>query len=390
MLAFIKDKYMCTGCTACLSACPQNCISMVRDEEGFLYPDASDKCTHCGLCKRVCPQQKSNNRISPEHQYSYCGVTKSVSSWRKSASGGAFGEIAFCWGDNSTVIYGAAWSDDCRSVVHRGVEYEFIDQLRKSKYIASEMQGCFREIKTQLEEGRYVVFSGTPCQVAGLKAFLRCDYEKLLLIDVICHGVGSQSVFGAAISALERQLGGKIQRFEFRSKRSTHETDYLSKVCLNSGEEYYLLKDQYIQLFLSQKCLRPSCGENCQYRTMNRQSDITIADFKQVSTVFPSLKGTKRNYSTIVFNSEKALTILTKLEKRMILYKCDIDDIIKYNPLFAKQGECNNLRDHFYKEFVEDNDHAIASNTVPAVIYPESLKRRIFDLLPVFIRKLVM
>ena len=391
MLPFIKEKGDCTGCTSCMASCPIQCIHMERDEEGFLYPVAGSLCIHCNKCEYVCPQQKSaepRGSVSI-NQVAYAGVTKDYQVWLRSTSGGAFSEICNAWGNLHTAVFGAAWKGF--EVHHTRVTSDSIASICKSKYVESSLDNCFVKLKNDLENGIKVVFAGTPCQVAGLRSFLSKDYDNLLLVDLICHGVGSPTVFQTCICVISEQLGKRIKYYEFRSKRGPYETDYMSKAILDDGETVYLTQDPYMQLFLKQDCLRPSCGKNCKYRNNDRQGDITIADFKGLTEVFPELRGTKRNYSTLVANTKKGeMLIEQKLIYTMELHKCSLDVIEKYNPLFFHQTEYSKNRDIFFKEFIKDSGLTVKKYTKRMKINKKSLKRIIFDMLPVYIRKKVM
>lgn len=387
MSEYIIDKEMCTGCTACLSACPVKCIEMVKDHEGFLYPLASSNCINCNKCRMICPVYSPKKSVQPFKQVAYAGLSKKYQVWQRSASGGAFSEICEAWDDNTTMFVGAAW--DHLKVRHMCLEgLDQIPALCKSKYVSSEMGNSFTVIKTALESGKRVLFSGTPCQVAGLKAVLNNDYENLLLIDFICHGVGSPSVFQTCIDLLSKQFGGEIQKFEFRAKQGFYMLDHLQKIKMKS-RDVFLINDPYIQLFLSQKCLRKSCS-NCPFRNQIREGDITIADFKGLTKVFPQLVGEKQNYSTIIVNTQKGFSLLPVLKKHMTLYECDLEDIKKYNPLFYRQTKMAEGRDGFFSQYHEDNIKAVKDNTVPFSIYRKSIKRKIWDVLPIAIRKIVI
>ena len=391
MLGFIKDNN-CTGCTACKSICPKHCIEMKRLKDGFLYPftDAS-KCIHCGLCERVCPQYNDVSMIQMISQEAYAAIIKDKNIWKRSASGGAFTGVCRAWNNKTPTHYvGAVWADGFY-VKHVCVEDLLdIDRFRKSKYISSDMNSVFEQIKYYLENNERVLFSGTPCQAAGLRMYLKKDYCNLLIVDLICHGVGSQYVFNESIKLLEEQIGGVIVSYDFRAKRNTYETDYLSRVkYISEGitKEIYLENDRFSQLYLNQLCLRNSCGGNCKYRSSNRQGDITIADFKGLSNVFPQFKGSKVNYSTIVVNTQKGKDLLPKLKEEMYLYSCDLTDVEKYNPLFSHQTWFCKERDSFFEEFNNNPRKTIEEITSPAVVSKLSLKRRIYSLLPVFIRR---
>ena len=367
------------GCAACYSACPKHCITMVQDAEGFLYPEASGDCIDCGLCEKVCPMV--NPKIKNDHpKKAVAAVAKDYKIWHRSASGGAFSEIVRHWADSDTLVVGAAW--DGLSVHHIGVKgFENIAPLCKSKYVSSSIEDTFIEIREQLKAGGKAIFCGCPCQVDGLKHFLRKDYANLLTIDLICHGQGSPMVFKACMEVIGEQLGEEILSYEFRTKRIVHEEDYLSKVVTPKGV-HYISKDQYQQLFLKQDALRPACGEHCRYRDPLRPGDLTIADCKGLTKIFPDLVGTKRNYSTIVSNSNKGDSILDLLKTTMKVRSYSVDDVIKYNPLFSGQTWFSKNRDIFFEEFEQDACATIKSSTVPLILCKITLKTWIKNIIP--------
>ncbi|MBR4950313.1 MAG: Coenzyme F420 hydrogenase/dehydrogenase, beta subunit C-terminal domain, partial [Clostridia bacterium] len=213
------------------------------------------------------------------------------------------------------------------------------------------------------------------------------DYEDLLLIDLICHGVGSPKVFKTCISELQKDFGKEIESYEFRAKRETFEVEYLSKITFKDKKTEYIGEDRYTQLFLSQKCLRPSCGENCTYRKEIRQGDITIADFKGLLFVFPHLKGTKRNYSSVIINTKKGEKVIDILSKNMELIPCEIDDIKKFNPLFYRQTKPYDGRNEFFEFYCDFPEKTVNEKTLPSKVVKRSVKRKIFDKLPEFLRK---
>jgi len=382
----IVEKDKCVGCSACVAICPSHCISMVEDKEGFRYPVASDKCIQCKQCEKVCPINNKVAAIQRIKQKTYSGATKDFDIWKRSTSGGAFSEICKAWGDSNTIYFGAKW--DGFLVKHDYMlGYNNIAPLCKSKYISSDMGDSFSKVKKFVERGNKVVFCGTPCQIAGLRNYLKKEYDNLLLIDFVCHGVGSPKVFKTCIQAIETQFGNKVHKYEFRSKKKVYETDYLSKITLNDDSEKYLIQDQYIQLFLKQRCLRLSCGKNCKFRNINRQGDITIADFKGLGQIMPSLAGEKRNFSTIVINTEKGAMVLNKLKETMDLYPCDIKDIEKFNPLIYKQTWFAEDRDDFFQDYILNPKGAIEKWTTPAIIYSPGVLHRIYGLMPVWLRR---
>lgn len=358
MLYFLEEKEDCTGCTACKSICPTQCIKMVRDPNGFLYPEAAlNHCIHCGACEKVCPVRKAKPvNIEPlSQQIAVAAICKSQEQWEKSTSGGAFGSICDVFAQKhqgKVFVYGARFKG--LYVEHCGLSYPEIDGFKKSKYVQSDMQNCFREIHDQLENGCAVLFSGTPCQVAGLKSFLGKAYENLLCVDLICHGVGSPTVFAHYLKEKEIAEGKKISSYTFRVKKAFfgNYARYLSRIQYADGSEKDELEDSYNRLFLNQLCLRNSCGEHCRFRTQYRWSDLTIADFNNFIRTFPECKD-NRGYSSIVANTEKGTEILEQLPKLMNVLNCDIDTIIKWNPLFAHTTPENPKRNDFFIDFCE-------------------------------------
>ena len=388
MLDFISSKKDCTGCGACYSCCPVKCITMKEDAEGFLYPEALDACINCGLCKKVCPIQSPLESESTIEQEAIGFCTPDYNLWKKSSSGGAFSEIVKYWSDENTVIFGAAWDD--MNVHHIDVNRENIQYLRKSKYLSSNTGDTFLKARDYLKEGKKVVYSGCPCQIAGLKSFLKKEYDNLLTIDLICHGQGSKYVFAECLKDTERLIGANVLKYEFRSKRNVFETEYLSKVATNKGE-FYLFSERYTQLFLGLKCVRPSCGSNCIFHSKIRPGDITLADLKCADTINPCLVGSKFNYSTIVANSSKGREIVDFLCRISKSFSIDVDTVIKTNPNFGLKCNDNiDKRDAFFKAFIEDPCGAVLSNTTPTVICTRSLLWRIFDSLPHYIRRFII
>lgn len=386
MLDFSQTKERCTGCSACAAVCPVGCITMQPDPEGFLYPTASDQCIHCGKCQRVCPV------LNPPPaayfpQTACAAVSRDYKTWKSSASGGAFSEICSAWADADTLIAGAAWDGlYVRHICVKGAGA--IAPLRKSKYVASDPGDVFSQIRQHLLQGGSALFCGTPCQVAGLKAFLGKAEENLLTIDLICHGVGSPSVFAHCMDAIGKQFGSPVTAYEFRTKRKIHETDYLSRVSFGHGKkDLYLQKDPYIQLFLSQNGLRPSCSDNCPFRNQQRQGDITIADFKGLTSVFPHLLGAKKNYSTIVVNTNKGADVVSQLSQTMNILPCALDDIKKYNPLFCTHTWSSKGRDCFFADFIQSPDAAIENWTSPAQVCPRTIKGILQELIPEGLRR---
>lgn len=352
MLAFIKKKERCTGCGACLNICPVDAITLCPDEEGFSYPVADENCIDCRKCQTVCPLFTDRASVMLDiEQCAYAALSKDKHVWQSSASGGAFTEICKAFGDADTVIFGAAF-DELKVRHTHVVGWQHNEHLRRSKYVQSDIGTCYREVRDFLENNQRVIFSGTPCQIAGLKSYLGRDYARLLCIDFICHGVGSPGVFKSFLEYLEAKYGSRIISYTFRFKKMFlgNFRLYVSRYVFDNQKTITVEKDEYNRLFLQQLCLRPSCSENCQFRTANRLSDLTMADFKRRDKAFPELTD-YRNYSTIVVNSQKGNKVLQRLKENMDIRFCPLEHIRKFNPLFDRTTPGNPLRQAFFRDF---------------------------------------
>lgn len=376
MLEFIDKKKDCTGCGACLNVCPVDAITMHKDEEGFFYPYADENCIDCGECRQACPLASEKSPAFPDfEQRAFAAVTKSKETWKASSSGGAFTEICKTFGDDDTVIFGAAF--DGLKVRHSYVTgRQHIGVFRKSKYVQSDIGTCYRDVSRHLKKNKYVIFSGTPCQIAGLRSYLRRNYDRLLCIDFICHGVGSPGVFNSFLDYLEAKYNSRIVSYTFRVKKVLlgNFALYTSRYVFENQKPVYAEVDEYNRLFLNQLCLRPSCAENCQFRSSNRSSDLTMADFKRRDKIFPKVSDYK-NYSTLIVNSKKGNKVLKGIESNMAIRPCPMEHVKRFNPLFDSTRPGNPLRDEFFKDFADGMtfQELVKTYTTPA-IKPNALR----------------
>lgn len=388
MIDFLNNE-KCMGCSACVNICPTQCISLIKNSEGFLYPQVTGKCISCGKCEKICPIINKRVEKNSYKQKAYALCTKSKQIWKESSSGGAYSAICKAVDDDGkTLFVGTAW--DNLSVVQKGfVGYKKIKPFKKSKYISSDPKDSYSIIKDYLDKGGKVVYCSTPCYVAGLKSFLGKEYSNLISIDLICHGVGSPTVFELCLQEIENAYGKKIKNFEFRAKRRVYETDYLTKITFQDGNYKYLINDVYTQLFLKQICLRKSCGKNCAFRNSNRQGDLTIADFKNLTGVFENLIGDKQNFSTLVVNNEKGDKIVQKIKNKVKIYEIGLEVIKQNNPLFFRHTWFSNERDEFFVD-VEKNIIKAKENMLPMTELKRKYSSKLFSLLPVFIRRKIL
>lgn len=317
----IKSKENCCGCTACYSACPKQCISMKTDEEGFRYPVVDgEECVECGACERVCPILKK-----PECFQELSAVAvqcKDSETLYHSAAGGAFSAIAAATIRNGGAAFGAAY-DPNMTVRHRCVES--IDDLkifRSSKYVQSDMGDSYRIVKQTLDTGREVCFSGTPCQVAGLKKFLKKEYENLVTVDLVCKGVASPMVLAQYIENHETGRKSKVIGMNFKRKTYGYHSSTMA-LDFEDGTSYSCggITDPMMRSFRSNICLRPSCA-HCQFKGEHRASDLTIFDCWH----FSELSGQHdddRGHTSVLIHSEKGKQRINECKDILEVIKID-------------------------------------------------------------------
>ena len=276
----ICAEELCTGCGACAEICSCGCIQMTADAEGFLRPQIDEAaCIGCGLCEKRCPAVHAQPE-SPKKAELFAAVAKKEQLRTESSSGGIFSVLAGCVLQQGGIVFGAAFSKDCRTVQHISVDTaEKLALLRSSKYVQSEIGRSYREAKDYLDSGRSVLFCGTPCQIAGLKAFLARPYENLLCVDVICHGVPSAKIWRRYLDMLEERNQSKCSAVNFRDK-SYGWADFRIKISFDNGtiRMHRQMADPYFRGFCANLFLRPSCYQ-CQFKGKNSCADITLGDF---------------------------------------------------------------------------------------------------------------
>ena len=283
-IILFHDKTECCGCEACVNICPQKAIHMEEDEYGFRYPSIDESlCVGCGLCQRVCGYKQVEESNVPISTYVACTLNTDI---MKSASGGVFASLAKSIIEMGGIVYGVSMENINGELIpmHIGIEAELdLIKLQGSKYVQSVMGDTYNQVKKQLMRGRKVLFSGTPCQVAGLKAYVGdISKDNLLLVDIICHGVPSVSFYQGYIKELEGKLKGKVTDFKFRDKTSgwglVGKVSYLNKKNEAKSKLIYARESSYYQLFLKGDVYRENCY-SCKYASGNRQGDITLGDY---------------------------------------------------------------------------------------------------------------
>lgn len=377
----ITDKSKCCGCSACVQRCPKHCIALVEDNEGFLYPKAdSNVCIDCGLCEKVCPVINKDNKQEPLEVFAALNPNEDIR--MKSSSGGVFTQLAEKIIEKGGVVFGARFNEQWE-VVHDYVETkEGIGIFRGSKYVQSRIGDNYRIAEAFLKEGRGVLFSGTPCQIAGLRKYLRKDYDNLLLVDFICHGVPSPGVFRTflrdeidkyAFTGVGRKSvllpciplvserdrldyqGLNIRSICFRDKRNGWKKIgfalTLSKAS-TAGEKNSVLtlytplhENSYLRGFLKDIYLRPTCHA-CPAKHLSSGSDITLGDYWGIAFTMPELDDDK-GISAIIVNTEKGR--ITLHSTNVQLRSASFSDLLVHNSALQNSVPIPPQRELFFR-----------------------------------------
>ena len=321
------DEKLCSGCSACVVSCPKECISMQENKEGFMYPEIDYlRCVNCEICKNICPINH-NPKTNSIKTIAYAAYSTDEKIRLSSSSGGIFSLLADVVLSNDGVVFGAAF-DEKFNVNHIRIESKAeLDRLRGSKYVQSNLGDIFKEVKTDLDNGRYVLFSGVICQIAGLKTYLKKDYSSLLTIDVLCHGVPSLKLWRKYLAEQEKKYGSHIQKVDFRNKNNGWKMfNTFLKFSNNSVYECTFSKDPYMKLFLRNCSLRPSCYD-CQFNSLDRPSDISLGDCWGIDKRIPDMFDDK-GASVILINTKNGKESINKIKSKMVFKECDVDFIL--------------------------------------------------------------
>ncbi len=333
------NKNDCCGCGSCYQSCTHNSINMVDEGYGFKFPHVNnDKCVNCGICLKSCPLQKV---VKNTQLISYASKNKDENIRLQSSSGGLFYEFSkYIIDELKGVVFGAKFDSNFNVVMDYTTTILGINDFMRSKYVQADTNKTFYECKKFLEEGRYVLYTGTPCQINGLKCFLKKDYDKLYTIDIACHGVPSQKVWSSYVKKLKNKYG-EIEAINFRDKKNGWK-DYNFTVNFKNGftfsESYNT--NEFMKLFLSDKILRRSCY-SCKYKNIYSKSDLTIGDFWGINDFKKELNDNK-GISAVVVNSKKGESLIES--NNIDKYICDYSTLCKKNGGFKNEIKLPNDR----------------------------------------------
>lgn len=391
-ITLYNNKKDCCACGACMNVCTNSAISMVKDEYGFLFPYINEeKCVKCGSCKKVCAYQNVDEEGTPIATYAGAAKNPDII---KSASGGIFLCMATSIIQLGGVVYGSSFEliDNMLTPKHIGISaIEEICKLQGSKYVQSSIGFSYREIKNYLQLGRKVLFTGTPCQVAGLKSYLNKEYDNLILVDIICHGVPSAQFFQDYLSYLSKSNNGKIVGFKFREKSEGWGLNGVAECKLENGKIKKIpissRLSSYYRLFLDSEIYRENCYK-CKYASCYRVSDITIGDFWGIKDEHPKLideNGGKLNIqkgiSCIIVNSEKGKTFLNSISETMFLYSSNYERASSHNGQLLRPSNVGDNRNKVLQLYRTKGYKAVDKYFNMKVGYHRILKFRLLNYL---------
>lgn len=357
------DKTTCFGCSACTAACRFDAIRLEPDEEGFLYPEIErERCTECGACARACPYG-DDELIHADAAKAYALQAVDASELDASSSGAAFALLAENALEAGGWVCGCAFDGNYRARHIVTNKLKGIDAMRGSKYVQSDMGDCFRRIAGLLASGERVLFSGTPCQVAGLRSFLGREWPKLVTVDLVCHGVPSPHLLDVYLAS-ERESKGEIVSFRFRDKSrngwcSNGTVEWTSKYGGRKRRRTSPYDDTYYYYYLANAVSRECCYA-CPFACLGRVSDLTIGDYwnaDEVGLSFDCVRGT----SAVLVNTEKGVVTLRAVEDRAHLEETPVEQVAQGNGNLNAPSPRPPLRDTVYKAVTEEGYKAASA-----------------------------
>lgn len=368
----ITDKHDCCGCSACASICPKHCITMQADSEGFLYPVVNmADCIDCGLCEKVCHELHPYEERKP--QKVYAALNKDEEVRLKSSSGGIFYLLAEKIIVEGGVVFGARFDDQWQVVIDYAETMDGVRAFMGSKYVQARMDTAYADAKRFLKEGRKVLFSGTPCQIAGLNHYLRKPHDNLLTVDIICHGTPSPKVWSRYLDEVVTAGRKAIHDVQFRNKRNGWKA-FNFTMAYDKDEKAVSLfshhqQNHYMRAFLRDMILRPACYQ-CQAKSGRSYSDITIADFWGINTEMPEMDDDKGT-GLVLVNTEKGQSALdwTKISHK----ETTAETAVRYNPAYYRSVAPHPKRAAFFNRL----DEADSVNALIIDSLRPTLKQRV-------------
>ncbi|WP_440299747.1 Coenzyme F420 hydrogenase/dehydrogenase, beta subunit C-terminal domain [Huintestinicola butyrica] len=342
------EKTKCTGCFSCVQKCPKKCIDVIKDEEGFLVPAVNmELCIGCDLCEKACPQL--NPVFKNEPMETYAAYAKEKTIVEKSTSGGVFAVVAATVLKDGGVVFGVEMTDEGIVRTCAIEKPENLYKLQGSKYVQANTRTAYEQVREYLQRDKMVLFSGTPCQVAGLYAYLGKEHKNLYTVEVVCHGVPSQELFDWYRAWLAKKLKSKIVNWSFRNKEKEGWAQ-IDKLELSDRVIYRRERlDPYTYTYLKGYSLRESCY-NCQYCCSKRCADITVGDYWGISIHHPEFNNVC-GVSLLLINTEKGRIILDRIKEEVKLLPSNYEFMKMHNSGLVDSFPRPFQREMFYRDF---------------------------------------
>ena len=351
MIQVYEKKELCCGCSACLNVCPKNAITIQIDGGGYSYPRInSELCINCGLCQKTCQFGKSGIQDASKSVNCFALKHKDFSVVLGSRSAGAFTAFSDYILENGGVVYGAKLDSDLVVRHCRVTTKEERNSLRESKYVQSELEGVFKSVVDDLIAEKTVMFTGTGCQCDGLRSFLKTkniDTKKLLLVDIVCHGVPSPKMFKEYLEWNAKKYSSSVIDFKFRDKQKFSWGQGIEKLTLANGKVKY---QDYFTGSLFENFIRPSCY-NCKYTTPYRNSDVTLADFWGSEKAAPEYTDYKNGCSLVLIHSEKAEKIFDSIKDTVTCKEVPVEDCLQHRLVSPRAKE--SFIDSYWNDYIE-------------------------------------
>lgn len=380
----ICSEELCTGCGVCAQVCPTHCISLVEDNEGFRRPIIqADKCIECGLCGNHCPANHDFNYSKKLEQTEvYAAKARDVNILKESSSGGLFSVLARYVIERGGSVFGCVLDDHLNPIHVEATTEKEIVAMRGSKYVQSDTRDTFRKAKALLDNGKHVLYSGTPCQIAGLNSFLGKDSDSLLTIDLICHGVPSNLFFHEYLRWLEKKLKCKITKYRFRDKRRMGWGSYGSMHYKKSQKAKTFTRwltannDYYFHYFyLRGDNYRESCYR-CKYAKATREGDFTLGDYWGIQKYHPEIDA-KDGMSLVLVNTKKAKRVLSDISKSLDLVPSKLEYAIEKNGNLVAPTERPQIRNTIYKDITQKGFERVSRENIKLKRFLPWIKRKI-------------
>lgn len=358
----ITDKKLCSGCGACQQICPKGCINMQFDTEGFLYPNVtSENCINCGLCETICHEQHPFEKHAPKKTYAAINIEEEKRKY--SSSGGIFINLAEAIITKGGYIFGARYDENWQVIIDGTNSIDGLKRFMGSKYLQANTGDSYKKAEHLLKEGYIVLYTGTPCQIAGLHHYLRKQYDNLYTVDVACHGVPSPKVWDKYLEETISLINSK----KWKHLDFFYESDDTHCQITSSHQ-----RNLYMRAFLSNMILRPSCY-NCQAKCGRSMNDITIADFWGVQDICPKMDD-DNGTSLVLIHTDKGESLFSssKVKFEPIKY----EKALAHNPHVEQNAVQHPKRSHFFLKMdkVKDIRHLIEEELRPPLSYRTIIK----------------